>query len=43
MSGVEATAAIRAERPASAVILLTMYQGDEDIRKALAAGAYRIC
>src|SRR5713101_8362372 len=39
MSGVEATAAIRAERPASAVIVLTTYQGDEDIRKALAAGA----
>src|SRR5712672_2887162 len=39
MSGVEATAAIRAERPASAVIVLTTYQGDEDIRKAIAAGA----
>src|SRR5438552_8332064 len=31
MSGVEATAAIRAERPESAVIVLTTYQGDEDI------------
>jgi DNA-binding NarL/FixJ family response regulator len=30
---------IRAERPESAVIVLTTYQGDEDIRKALAAGA----
>jgi two-component system NarL family response regulator len=39
MSGVEATAAIREERPQSAVIVLTTYQGDEDIRKALAAGA----
>ncbi len=39
MSGVEATAAIRAQRPHSAVIVLTTYQGDEDIRKALAAGA----
>lgn len=39
MSGVEAIAAIREERPASAVIVLTTYQGDEDIRKALAAGA----
>src|SRR5712692_627520 len=39
MRGVEATAIIRAERPASAVIVLTTYQGDEDIRKALAAGA----
>jgi DNA-binding NarL/FixJ family response regulator len=39
MGGVEATAAIRAERPESAVIILTTYQGDEDIRRALAAGA----
>jgi two-component system, NarL family, response regulator len=39
MSGVEATEAIRSERPESAVIVLTTYQGDEDIRKALAAGA----
>jgi two-component system, NarL family, response regulator len=39
MSGVEATAAIREQRPQSAVIVLTTYQGDEDIRKALAAGA----
>jgi two-component system NarL family response regulator len=39
MSGVEAITEIRAERPESAVIVLTTYQGDEDIRKALAAGA----
>lgn len=39
MSGVEAIAAIRAERPESAVIVLTTYHGDEDIRRALAAGA----
>jgi two-component system NarL family response regulator len=39
MSGVEAITAIREERPESAVIVLTTYQGDEDIRKALAAGA----
>ena len=39
MSGVEATEVIRSERPESAVIVLTTYQGDEDIRKALAAGA----
>ncbi|HEY1341899.1 MAG TPA: response regulator transcription factor, partial [Bryobacteraceae bacterium] len=39
MGGVEAIAAIRAERPESAVIVLTTYQGDEDIRKAIAAGA----
>lgn len=39
MNGVEAIAAIRAERPESAVIVLTTYQGDEDIRKAITAGA----
>jgi two-component system NarL family response regulator len=39
MSGVEAIAVIRSERPEIAVIVLTTYQGDEDIRRALAAGA----
>src|ERR1051325_4394003 len=39
MGGVEAIRAIQAERPESAVIVLTTYQGDEDIRKAIAAGA----
>jgi two-component system NarL family response regulator len=39
MSGVKAIEAIRAERPESCVIVLTAYHGDEDIRKALAAGA----
>ena len=39
MSGVEAIAAIREERPESVFIVLTTYQGDEDIRRALAAGA----
>jgi len=39
MGGVEAIRAIHAERPESAVIVLTTYQGDEDIRKAIAAGA----
>jgi DNA-binding NarL/FixJ family response regulator len=39
MSGVKAIEAIRAERPESAVIVLTAYHGDEDIRKALAVGA----
>jgi two-component system NarL family response regulator len=39
MSGVDAIETICAERPESAVIVLTTYQGDEDIRKALAAGA----
>lgn len=39
MSGVEATEAILADCPSCAVIVLTTYQGDENIRKALAAGA----
>lgn len=39
MTGVEAIAAIRADRPDAAVIVLTTYHGDEDIRRALAAGA----
>ena len=39
MSGVDVIRAIRAGRPDTAVIVLTTYQGDEDIRKALAAGA----
>jgi DNA-binding NarL/FixJ family response regulator len=39
MGGVDAIAAIRQSRPESAVIVLTTYQGDEDIRRAIAAGA----
>ncbi len=38
MSGVEAAAAIRAEHPQARMIALTTYGGDEDIRRALAAG-----
>ena len=38
MSGVEAAAAIRAEFPHARMIALTTYGGDEDIRRALAAG-----
>jgi two-component system NarL family response regulator len=38
MSGVEAAAAIRAEFPRARMIALTTYGGDEDIRRALAAG-----
>jgi DNA-binding NarL/FixJ family response regulator len=37
MGVVEATKLICSERPESAVIVLTTYQGDEDIRRALAA------
>ena len=38
MGGVEAATAIRAEFPAARMIALTTYGGDEDIRRALAAG-----
>jgi two-component system NarL family response regulator len=38
MSGVEAATAIRAEYPDARMIALTTYGGDEDIRRALAAG-----
>jgi DNA-binding NarL/FixJ family response regulator len=38
MTGVEAAAAIRAEFPQARMIALTTYGGDEDIRRALAAG-----
>jgi DNA-binding NarL/FixJ family response regulator len=39
MGGVEATAQIRKEFPAARIIVLTTYEGDEDIHRALAAGA----
>lgn len=39
MSGVEATAAIREEFPDAHIILLTTYDGDENIYRALQAGA----
>jgi DNA-binding NarL/FixJ family response regulator len=39
MSGLDAIRAIRREEPAARVVVLTMYQGDEDIHQALAAGA----
>ena len=38
MGGVEAAIAIRAEFPQAHMIALTTYGGDEDIRRALAAG-----
>ena len=38
MGGVEAATAIRAEFPNAKMIALTTYGGDEDIRRALAAG-----
>ncbi len=38
-NGVEATRAIRAEFPAARIIMLTTYDGDEDIFRALDAGA----
>jgi two-component system NarL family response regulator len=39
MSGVDAIRAIRLEEPNARVVVLTMYDGDEDIRRALDAGA----
>jgi DNA-binding NarL/FixJ family response regulator len=40
MSGVEAIRTIRALRPHIRFIVLTTYEGDEDIRRALDAGAH---
>ncbi len=39
MSGLEAIRAIRNATPEARVVVLTMYQGDEDIYRALQAGA----
>jgi two-component system, NarL family, response regulator len=39
MSGVEAIRVIRRDAPAARIVVLTMYQGDEDIFRALQAGA----
>jgi DNA-binding NarL/FixJ family response regulator len=39
MSGVEAIAAIRSKSPRARFIVLTTYDGDEDIHRALEAGA----
>lgn len=39
MSGVEAIRQIRRVDPAGRIVVLTMYQGDEDIYRALEAGA----
>jgi two-component system, NarL family, response regulator len=39
MSGVEAIRTIRKDHPGGAFIVLTTYQGDEDIHRALKAGA----
>ena len=39
MSGLEAIRAIRSEYPDARIIVLTMFQGDEDIYRALRAGA----
>ena len=39
MSGLEAIRRIRREDPKARVIVLTMYRGDEDIHRALEAGA----
>ena len=38
-SGLEAIRAIRAHAPEARIVVLTMYQGDEDIHRAFQAGA----
>jgi DNA-binding NarL/FixJ family response regulator len=40
MGGLEATIRIRKEFPTARVIILTTYEGDEDIHRALEAGAH---
>lgn len=39
MSGIAATAAIQLQQPSTKVIVLTTYEGDEDVYQALRAGA----
>jgi DNA-binding NarL/FixJ family response regulator len=39
MSGVEAIRTIKRQQPSARIVVLTMYQGDEDIHRALDAGA----
>jgi two-component system NarL family response regulator len=39
MDGVESMTAIRREHPNARIVALTMYQGDEDIHRAVQAGA----
>ena len=39
MGGIEAIQAIRREQPDARIIVLTMYHGDEDIHRAIQAGA----
>ena len=39
VSGVDAIKVIRAEEPDARIVVLTMYSGDEDIHRALEAGA----
>ncbi len=39
MNGIEATATIRRESPRARIIVLTTYDGDEDIHRAFQAGA----
>jgi DNA-binding NarL/FixJ family response regulator len=39
MNGVQAIQAIRSQQPDARIVVLTMYHGDEDIHRAIAAGA----
>jgi DNA-binding NarL/FixJ family response regulator len=39
LSGIEALLAVRAEFPEARIIMLTTFEGDEDVRRAQEAGA----
>src|SRR5262249_45390350 len=41
LSGIDALLAIRAEFPEARIIMLTTFEGDEEVRRALDAGACR--
>jgi len=43
MGGVEAATVIKSEFPGARMVALTTYGGDEDIRRALAAGVQASC
>jgi len=40
ISGIDATIAIRAKHPAARIVILSTFEGDAEIRRALQAGAY---
>jgi DNA-binding NarL/FixJ family response regulator len=40
LSGIDALVAIRAEFPEARIIMLTTFEGDEEVQRALKSGAY---